>query len=319
MNLGIHYKKTNESRRATVSQYGQKPYPLEYHKTKFKADIQGLKKKDIVRDTRTSVKTKFTIGMEVEKNNFTRSAMSVGDMVGELPFFLGYETDCTCGVEAVTHIQPLLPESSWRSKIFGMMWDAEKIIDDLHSPSDLRCGGHITIGVDGMSSMDIYEAFRQNIGIVYALFRKRLNNRYCNHVMNGVFSSHDDDAPIHNDYDTKYTPIKLRGNGSIEFRLVSRFQSVKQMVDRYKLFYEIANHSINTPNARYSSLMTKIKPILMSMYDNDEDKIQEIIELGKLFRKYLMTKGMTIPNDIKEYVDVYGHNAEMNRDFRANQ
>jgi len=319
MNLGNIYKKTNNPRRATVSRYGRKPDPLEYHKTKYKADIKGLKKKDLVRDTRYSVKTKFSIGMEVEKNNFNRMAFDYGDTVGEMPFFLGYETDCTCGVEAVTHIHPLLPQSSWRQKIFNLMEDAEKIIDDNYSPSDLRCGGHITIGVDNMSALDIYEGMRSNIGIIYALFRKRLTNRNCRYVLNGIFSSYQQEAPIHNGYDSKYSPVKLRGNGSIEFRLVSRFQSVKQMKDRYKLFYEVVDHSFNTPNARYSTLIKRLKPILMSMYDNDMSKVEEIIALSYDFRRYLMTKGMTIPQSIAQWVDPCGENAIMNREWRANQ
>ena len=315
MNIGNNYVKTNERCRSIISAWNNKPNPLEFNKTKYKSDIKGLKKHNLVRWLSHEIKYKFTIGMEVEKINFTRTAFTNGDMVGEYPLFLGYETDSTCGVEAVTNILPLLPASSWRTKIFGLMHDASSIIEDIESPSNFKCGGHITIGVEGMSSNDIYEAVRPNIGILYSLFRKRLLNTWCDRNLNGIFNG--TDIPEHNGWHNKYCPVKLRHNNSIEFRLVSRFQSVKQMKDRYMLFFEIINFSINKPYGRYSTLMRKIKPILMSMYNQDEDKVDEVIAMSKHFRKYLMNKGLVIPEAIKQFVDVNGNNALANRRYRT--
>jgi len=317
MRKGIKYEKTNERRRAIVSAWGSKPSPMVFSKTKYKSDIRNLQAKNLIRVGSNEIETKFTIGMEVEKLNFTRSAFNNGDMVGELPLFLGYETDSTCGVEAVTNVLPLLPASAWRTKIFGLMHDASSIIEDTSSPSDYKCGGHVTIGVKGKTSLQLLELMRRNIGIVYALFRKRLPNQWCHNNTNLIWD--DDVAPIHNGDHYKYTPVKLRNNDSIEFRLVSRFQSVKQMKDRYKLFYELVDFSINNPYGRYSSLIAKLKPILMSMYNGDVDKVDEVIELSKHFRKYLVSKGMVIPPMVRPYVDWNGGNAQVNRRWAQRQ
>jgi len=198
------------------------------------------------------------------------------------------------------------------------MHDAERIIDDNYSPSNQSCGGHITIGVADMDEKQIYEAFRPNMGIMYALFWKRLRNGFCNSNLNGIHTYDEKiDHPCHNGDDSKYCPVKLRyGHNAIEFRLVSRFTSVKQMKDRYKLFYELADFSINSPYGRYSSFIKRIKPILMSMYNDDEQKVSEIIEMSKHFRKYLMNKGRVIPRDIAHIVDIDGRNSRRNRNHR---
>ena len=73
----------------------------------------------------------FTIGFEVEKKYFNTDygvAEEVGDEVGEQKLFAGYETDSSCGVEAVTHILPLSsPRSENRKKVFEYIDEAEKI------------------------------------------------------------------------------------------------------------------------------------------------------------------------------------------------
>ena len=324
MNNGKQYKLSGNIDRAIIKRYhGTAALGLHYGKTTYKADIKGLRANKDFCKIGAEVTSKFTIGFEVEKNNFTRSAFSRGAMVGEQVLFRGYETDCTCGVEAVSHILPLLPSSSWRTKIFGMMHDANKIIDDNFSPSDFSCGGHITIGVEGMTDTEIYKAVKPFLGLIYALYRKRLTNTNCRNNINGVWGFRHqntecgvaDNLPVHNGHDSKYCPVKLRGNGCIEFRLVSRFQSVKQMTDRYKIFYELLNFAINKPNARFSSFLKKVEPILNSMY-NDSDKVAEVMKLAQSFRKYLVSNGLTIPQDVAPFVDANGRNADMNRAHR---
>lgn len=95
----------------------------------------------------------------------------------------------------MTHILPLLPSGGWRTKVYDMMHKAERIIDDRYSPSDRRCGGHITIAVDGLSGDRLREAVRKNSGIIYALFRNRLKTTIavtiivCNHIRNATIGT----------------------------------------------------------------------------------------------------------------------------------
>ena len=215
---------------------------------------------------------KFGIGFEVEKNRLSRGAKR------NLPLFAGYERDGSCGYEGVTNILPLLPAGKWRNKVFSMMHDARKIIEDSYSPSDYRCGGHVTLSCEGMTGEELFNATRENLAIVFALFRKRLGNRYCN--ANPRMES--------NFQGTRYVAVQQKAN-VIEVRLVSRFQSVKQMMRRYELFYTIMDFSINNPNGSHASLLRKVYPIVKSMYNGDEAKTNEIFEIAKHFNKYIKT------------------------------
>lgn len=277
--------------RAEVKQYHHKPNPREMHKGAKRSDIAQLKTKDkmnLIKLDNGDYSTKFTIGFEVEKNTLSRNA------VKEYPLFCGFERDGSCGYEAVTNILPLLPSGQWRNKVFSMMYDATKIIDDQYSPSDKRCGGHCTIGVEGMSGDEIRLAMRGNAGILLALFRKRLNTKYCgsNRRMQGYHDSGVNSWGGSYDYGSgqihsKYQTALVKGN-VFEFRVPSRFENVKQMMRRYELFYEIVDFSINKPNGSHETLLKKIKPIVVSMYGGDETKADEVIGLSRHFRKFIL-------------------------------
>jgi hypothetical protein len=285
MQTGIVYTTTGQQERGEVSSYHRKPQPLFLNKTKHAIDVAGLKKAE----QRTAIKfeggdyeAKFTIGFEVEKNQLSRNA------VKEYELFCGFERDGSCGYEAVTHVLPLLPAGKWRTKVFDLMHKAEKIIDDRFSPSDRRCGGHITIAADGLTGEQLRALVRKNAGIVFALFRNRLENRFCsgNNRMQDIYAD-------------RYQVSLAKGN-CLEFRLPSRFESVKQMMRRYELMYELVNYSVNKPNGSHEAFLKTIKPIIVSMYNGDTTKAEEVLRLAKLFRAYIL-KG-EIHQDIARYL-----------------
>lgn len=191
----------------------------------------------------------------------------------------------------MTHILPLLPSGGWRTKVYDMMHKAERIIDDRYSPSDRRCGGHITIAVDGLSGDGLREAVRKNSGIIYALFRNRLKNHYCSH--NNRMQSYQEC----NDWHSKYQVALVKGD-CLEFRVPSRFESVKQMMRRYELFYEVVNASVS--GTSHEALLKRLKPVIVSMYNGDTDKANEVLSLAKHFRAYIL-KG-DIHQDIAQYL-----------------
>jgi len=303
---GINYTLTGDNDRGYIHSYHAKPRPLLLNKTPYSVDIAGLKKVDRDANIITGYgehTTKFTIGFEVEKNTLHRGA------VREYELFCGFERDGSCGYEAVSHILPLLPAGSWRTKVYDMMHKATKIIDDRYSPSDRRCGGHITIGVEGLSGHDIRRAVRGNAGIILALFRKRLNTKYCgsNRRLQG---NYDDGINSwtggvrtydyrHNEAHCKYQ-TGLAKDSVFEFRLPSRFESVKQMMRRYELFYEVVNFSINNPNGTHDSLLKRVKPIILSMYEGNTEKADNVIALSKHFRKFILDG--KIHRDIAEFL-----------------
>lgn len=314
--IGIEYKNTGQSSRGRISSYHRKPSPLAHNETAFKKDVEGMSPRHYSVGN-AIYKANYTIGFEFEKTSLHR------DAIKEYPLFTGFETDSSCGYEVVTHILPLLPASQWRTKIFSMFYDAQHCIDDNFSPSDYRCGGHITIRVEGLTSAELVEKLRRNVGIVYALFRKRLKNTYSCHSLNLVGSDflHRYIAPTHSgqgsgsSYTQRYSAILPKGNGLVEFRCVSRFTSVEQTILRYKLIQELVDFSINKPNGTFHSLLNKVEPILMKMYDADTDKVEEIKALAKDFRRYLVSYGKVIPTSIRGFVDEYGYSRQANRDF----
>lgn len=289
MQQGISYQLTGETQRGRVAHYHGKPSPNNLSRGAKSSDIVNLKKaqRGNFIESFGDYRSKFTIGFEVEKNSLHRGA------VKEYELFCGFETDGSCGYEAVTHILPLLPHSTWRTKVFDMMHKAEKIIDDRFSPSDSRCGGHITLAVDGVDGQSLRKALRVNCGIILALFRNRLKNSYCSY--NKRLQDYSETTNWHN----KYQTALVKGN-CIEFRLPSRFQSVKQMMRRYELFHELVDFSINKPNGSHEAFLKKIKPILLSMYNGEAEKVEEVVGLSRHFRKFILTGA--IHPDIEQYV-----------------
>jgi hypothetical protein len=291
-NLGIVYKKTGERSRGQVARYHSKPNPLFLNKTAYGIDVAGLKpieKRNSIVLEGQDFESKFTIGFEVEKNELSRGA------VKEYELFCGFERDGSCGYEAVTHILPLLPAGQWRTKVYDMMHKAEKIIDDRYSPSDKRCGGHITIAAKGFSGDELRERVRKNAGIILALFRKRLTNTYCgsNRRMQCRYENEFNSTSLGNMYDStschyKYQTALVKSN-CLEFRVPSKFESVKQMMRRYELFYELVNFSINKQNANFKAFLKHIKPIILSMYSGDVEKVDLVMDLAVHFQRFIDT------------------------------
>lgn len=300
-NTGVIYTTTGEPLRGEIRDYHRKPDALFLNKTKYKVDVAGLKPatmKNALIQSANEIESRFTIGFEVEKNELATGA------VREYELFCGFENDGSCGYEAVTHVLPLLPAGQWRTKVFDMMHKAEHIIDDRFSPSNYKCGGHVTIGVNGMTGEQINEAVRGNAGIVLALFRNRLKNMYCGHNrrMTSNLGWGYVNSVNNNGWHYKYQTALVKGD-CLEFRVVSKFENVKQMMRRYELFYELVDFSINNPNGSHDAFLKRVEPIVMSMYGGSESKTKEVMKLAKHFRKFILNND--IHEDIARYVSLH--------------
>jgi len=104
----------------------------------------------------------------------------------------------------------------------------------------------------------------------------------------------------YNGWHRKYQ-LALAKSGCLEFRLPNRITSYKQMFRRYELIYQIVDFSIENPNGRFSSLLNKVKPIVLSMYEGDVSKTDYILSLAKDFRKFV--KDGIISESIREFID----------------
>ena len=276
---GIKYHITGENSRARLNAYHSKPSVLDHSYGAEECDVKTIKKV-VMGDSRNGYKSKYKIGFEIEKCSFGARQRK------EYALIQGYERDGSCGVEAVTNILPLLPNSQWRMKIFDMMYKAKGIINDDISPSNINCGGHMSISVDGMTSNELYKAIRPNIAILMAMFRKRLRNRFCNRNLNMC-----ENAP-YNGTHWKYNMVSKKDFG-VEIRMASRITSYKQMFRRYELMYEIVDFSVNKPNGRFATLLKKVEPILMSMYENDRGAVNLRMDLAKDFRNFVINQRLS--------------------------
>jgi hypothetical protein len=161
-----------------------------------------------------------------------------------------------------------------------MIHKAERIIDERYSPSDKRCGGHITIAADGLSGSELLSSVRCNSGIILALFRNRLQHRYCG-----------ENKRLKSDYYGSRYQVALVKDSVLEFRIPSRFESVKQVMRRYELFYHLVDFSINNPEGSHAAFLKRVRPVVLSMYNGDEAKTEQVLELAKHFQHYINTGG----------------------------
>jgi hypothetical protein len=284
-NNGIQFENLNDTpRRGQVVGYHCKPDPVDRSKAE-QMDVNGLKPVDRqnVKIDGAEFESRFKIGMEFEKTRFNRAA------VQEYPLLCGFERDSSCGVEAITHILPLIGPSMWRTKVFNMFHEARKIIDDNYSPSNVKCGGHITLSVDGMDGAELMSKVRKFAPVILAIFRHRLSNRYCN----GNPQMLPMGEGVNSRGSRKYVVCKDTGFG-IEFRLPSRFTSVKQTIRRYEIMYHLLDFAVNKPNATLRKFHHTLKPILISMYDGDIDRVNTVLELTKHFAKFMKTGRVNI-------------------------
>jgi hypothetical protein len=275
MRNGIQFTNDHEAGRDEVRGYHRSPE----HKFKtagMPSDIAGLRTRQPNSELVTaSNEARFRIGMEIEKNSMSRGAIK------EYPLFKGYERDSTCGIEAITHVLPLLPKSHWRSKVFNMFHEANRIIEDSYSPSNATCSTHTHLSVQGMTGRELLDAVRPYSGIILAIFRYRLSNYYC--LGNPFLNTSEGYGHTDFEYNTKYCVVKNTGHG-IEFRLPSRITSVKGMIRRYELFFELVNYGVNHAGKSHASFLKRVTPIIKRMYDTEE-QVQNILTLAKAFQK----------------------------------
>ena len=271
----IQYTTTGDYNRNRVVRYHGSPSPKHLGMGAKKGDIATLKsaqKRNVIEFENGNVNSKFTIGFEVEKTRFSRGAVT------EYALFAGFERDGSCGYEAITHILPLLPKGEWRNKVFNMMYEAKRIIEDSYSPSNTSCGGHITLAVDGMDGEELMNRLKKFSGVMLSLFRRRLGNGYCR---SNPFMDVNTNAGRYQ--------VCLRKGDRVEFRLPSRITGVKQMMRRYELCYMMLDFAVNRPNASFKTFLKAVAPIVSSMYGHDEQKVNEILTLSEAFNKTLRT------------------------------
>jgi hypothetical protein len=58
---------------------------------------------------------------------------------------------------------------------------------------------------------------------------------------------------------------------------------------RYELFYHLVDFSINNPEGTFDAFIKRVRPVVLSMYNGDSDKAEEVLKLAKSFQAYINT------------------------------
>jgi hypothetical protein len=234
----------------------------------------------------------WTVGFEVEKTTVDGED-SEGAYVGEQPLFAGWETDSSCGVEGITHAYPL---TEWGYKLFVDHVRRSSYTDE---PSDQRCGGHVNLVNNKRLSMNdggirfevlagmTLEQFHPYAGLIYAIYRKRLHRSYtaCNKKM----------CPDNN---TKYAPFYLKSGRMVECRLPRRVEHGGNLINRFKLFRELAYAVEN--KLTFKGFMRRTRDVLRDMYPSPT-KREHIRRYAYLFNDYILND--VVHPDIKEFIE----------------
>ena len=241
----------------------------------------------IIKYSDMTMVSNYWIGFEIEKNYFVVDGEQhryQGDVVGECDLFKGYETDSSCGVEAITNILPLGTDRN-RFEVFSMMENpiARQVIN---SPTSSSCGGHINISSDNHSPAELYDRMRPYMGILYALFRYRLKNSYCQ-----------GNPKVDRYNNQKYSPVYLRPT-HVEIRIPNRVISVEQLKRRYDLMYLIVHSA--TLSLEFHEVIERAKPIIAKMYGGNAERVKLALDLAYDFRDYI--ENDLISYKIQDYV-----------------
>ena len=136
---------------------------IDYTKGAKGSDVKTMSKADkvnLIAAEGGEFESRFGVGFEVEKNRIPNKFAT--------PLFAGYEEDSSCGrerftggEEAVTNIIPLVGKGTLRNKVNNMMFEAREVIEDSHSPSNARCGGHVTLSCKGLDGEELFMLFSE--------------------------------------------------------------------------------------------------------------------------------------------------------------
>jgi hypothetical protein len=195
----------------------------EYHcspKPEYKGKLSG----NTTYNPPTDLKNleRFTIGFEVEKRNIN-GYNDEGDPVNIQPFFAGWECDSSCGVEGISHIYSLDDFTHFKQDTNRSHY--------LDSEVNSNCGGHINI-VDTRNQLQ-YWHLTPWMGIMYSLYRGRLNKTYCNH--NKKLNPYQKNNSHYNVIAEK----RIHSNTLYELRMPSAVKSIKQIQTRYLIMQHI--------------------------------------------------------------------------------
>tara|TARA_R110000772_G_scaffold2190_3_gene7575 strand:+ start:6959 stop:8668 length:1710 start_codon:yes stop_codon:yes gene_type:complete len=214
---------------------------------------------------------KYGLGFEVEKNYVKHNGNKVteqGELLDAQPVFAGWETDSSCGIEGITNVYGIDKLDQFTAHA-----DDSPYLD---AAFDKRCGGHVNMSGPNLTIAKV----RPYMGLLYALYRFRLNGQYTN--KNKKMDSHFEEQ----EHEDRYAAVRMKRNGLVEFRLVSAVRNRRQMINRFKVFKQLA-YAVHYHRS-FDEFMDSCEEVLAAMYPEPLTlKRESIIRMAHKFQRWL--------------------------------
>lgn len=223
---------------------------------------------------------KYRVGFEVEKTSIDGADQS-GDYHEEELLFSHWETDSSCGVEGITNIYGLDNEELFKNHVLASNY--------VNEVTNQNCGGHINFS-HKENKME-YWHIRPWLGLIYAMWRKRLTNNYSS--VNKKVNPYEGRAH-------HYGVLCEKGSGvarRFELRLPNRVRNADTLLNRFKLMqnlcecidmyinedfsYNKSNCSDIMPSWAYTGHTTYNKAILDKIPKPTINRTRFIVEKSK--------------------------------------
>lgn len=142
------------------------------------------------------------------------------------------EEDGSLGSDGYELVSPIVPLFNYE-KIKEALSPVREWVD---GDSNGDCGGHITLSKRGVSTEDFLESMKQYAPVLYALYPKRLDNRFCRAKQWGKYFQ----------YPEKYQAFfpkdgRTDVGGRVEIRLFARVRDEKNLLWRVELLQLCVN------------------------------------------------------------------------------
>lgn len=206
----------------------------------------------------------WQIGLEVEKEH---SGLDRDKNVWKLFTETGWakEVDGSLGTGGFELVSPILPLMDWSVTKKAI----NKVKRYVNATYSSNCGGHINLSKRGETSTWVMERLKNSIGILYAIYKSRLTNRYC------PAKTYDEMI----NYPNKYSAIYVKNSKVAEIRLFPAVKNTANLLWRVNLLRHLVQWNTESFVKKMASLKNKNSLLYVHLRRNfTDERIAKIAE-----------------------------------------
>lgn len=213
----------------------------------------------------------WNFGFEAEKMDVDYA--ETGNAI-KLAHTTGYkkEYDGSLGSDGFELISPILP-------LFNQQVIDESIYpvaDLLNADTDDKCGGHINLSNNSITSREILKGIKGSVPLLYSLYDKRMNNRYCQAKKFGTYLRNP----------SKYSALYVKNASVLEIRLFPAIKNKKVLQNRIDLLRILTSEMFGkTPSRVIVEMATPTSQLhrllLNQIFDGNFNKLVEKLRMFK--------------------------------------